>query len=169
MPRKVLFADSPQSNAQKSKSASFGHSPGPSPSWETTPQSHHSWQPATHRPANPSHAATVNVPSASTTHNRVPYQPQAQHQVPQAQPVVFHAPGAAATHASLPGPLAPQIAFLEKQTVLPVMTSSRKRATWLNGTTGSLSPTVRPLAPQNAGTSLPAPSQPHDPSWEARF
>jgi hypothetical protein len=39
MPKKALFAESPQTEAQKTKSAAFGHLPGPSPSWDHAPQS----------------------------------------------------------------------------------------------------------------------------------
>ena len=141
MPRKVLFTDSPQSEAQKTKFAAFGHSPGPSPFRETTPQSHQSWQPATHPPANPSQTSKDYFPFASTAHTAHSLL-KAQYQAPQSEPTLFQEPRAAAKPASLPSPLAPQAASQRKQTVRPVMTSSRKRAA-----VGSLSPTSRPLEP----------------------
>jgi len=47
----------------------------------------------------------------------------------------------------------------------PVMTSSRKRVA-----VGSLSPKIRPLAPQaRAAPVNPAPSGPQDPEWEIKI
>ena len=50
------------------------------------------------------------------------------------------------------------------QTVVPVMKSSRKRAV-----VGSLSPTIRPLAPQDHRSKHLTQGLSHDPLWEARF
>jgi hypothetical protein len=44
MPKKVMFADSPQSHTHQMNEEAFGHSLGPSPSWDYTPQSQTSWR-----------------------------------------------------------------------------------------------------------------------------
>jgi hypothetical protein len=44
MPKKVMFADSPQSETQQMSAVTFKHSLGPSPSWDYTPHSQSSWR-----------------------------------------------------------------------------------------------------------------------------
>jgi len=171
MPRKTLFQDSPQSETQKTHSAACGHSPGPSPSWEHTPQSHMSGQ---------SQEGLVTVDQQGLAH---PGQPTATlHPHPyvfKGQPFLAqHATALAAaapavTVTAMPSPAATsrniaQQVFAPPQqehSVEPVMTSSRKRAA-----IGSLSPQIRPFPSHPRTTEGHAPhANPMDPAWETRF
>jgi hypothetical protein len=153
MPRKTLqFAVSPQSETKRTNSAGFGHSPGPSPSWEMTPLSQQSWQPPTAPTAN-KHAPRERDTTTSTppTTTYVPQPPPSSHQ-------------AAAPHMQFGTERVETLIGPPRDSIRPVMTSTRKRAA-----VRSLSPQIRPLSHQEH----PAPTAPQgsaeDPQWEARI
>jgi len=68
MPKKTLFADSSLSDAQRTNSAAFGHSPSPSFLWEHTPQSQVSWQSQQGASLGYQQEATSRENLASTSH-----------------------------------------------------------------------------------------------------
>ena len=151
MPRKALhFASSPQSEDQRRNSAAFGHSPGPSPSWERTPHSQESWQPPV-APASGTHGLqevdTATSKAPTTAYH--PLQLPAAHRAQQPQVGAIGMEGASAP---------------PKEAVKHVMTSTRKRAA-----VGSLSPQMRPLGSQGHSVSVPARDAAEDSVWEARI
>ena len=173
-PRKVLFQDSPQSETQKSHSAAFGHSPGPSPSWEHTPQSQQTVP--LHQGEDPVSAST-SAPHghpAATIHANLGAPFIQSFSANSAIPSAKSAP--AVTVTALP-PTTSQLHTQEQSAPFPtlqdhsrrpVMTSSRKRAA-----VGTLSPQIRPLPslpsqPQSSGSQAPLAS-PLDQAWETRF
>ena len=145
MPRKALFADSPQLEAQRTKSAAFGHSPGPSPSWEHTPLFqmfglHHASQSRDHVSFSMRRDDPLSAVPRTTSDT------QLQHH-------------ANLTQATPSEDMPTHTAHLQQAFVQLVITSSRKRAAL-----GSLSPKIRSIAPQ-AHTSLASstPTVPQDP------
>jgi hypothetical protein len=153
MPRKALhFASSPQSESKRQISAAFGHSPAPSPSWEKTPQSKQSWQPPGAPTQGQQWVQEVDTATlAAPTTSYYPLHPPAAHQAttPQVQ-FGTHIKETAPAHT--------------RETVIPVMTSTRKRAA-----VGSLSPQIRTLSNQEHFTSGPPPGETEDKLWEARI
>jgi hypothetical protein len=171
MPKKTLFQDSPQSETQKSHSAAFGHSPGPSPSWEQTPQSQRSWH---------SRHGEDRPICEEKEKREQPIPPPPSYTYAQTNHITMARPENAGWAATVPvtvttqvppptsPPTGPQFMSAppqQEQTVRPVMTSSRKRAA-----IGSLSPQIRPLLPQSQ---FPAAFGSHpsvlEPEWETRF
>ena len=131
MPKKTLFADSPQSNTQRTTSTTFGHSPGPSPSWEQTPRSQQSWQP-TRKPTLSRPQATPDRVTPTSATPTTSYMPQTLPLAPQAPTQTTHNAEGNVRPYSQPG----------RQPVVTAMISSRKRAA-----VGAMSPTIRLLAP----------------------
>jgi len=151
--RKVLFVDSSQSEAHRTNSAAFGHSPGPSPSWDNTPQSQQSMQTARIQPhIRPQAGVDMMTPTSAAP--TAPCMPQTQsHAIQELIPSTRN-----------PEDIAPLGHPSVNQTVVPVMKSSRKRAV-----VGSLSPTIHPLAPHDHRSTHPTQGLSQDPLWEARF